>query len=81
LRFEGRFKNGTETRNNRREILPVPDVPSKGKTSVDARKAEFPAIEPLRPPKGAPNVVVVLIDDMGFGTPSVTGGPCNMPAM
>ena len=45
------------------------------------RKAEFPAIEPLRPPEGAPNVVIVLIDDMGFGAPSVTGGPCNMPAM
>jgi arylsulfatase len=64
-----------------REILPIPDVPSKGKMALDARKAEFPAIEPLRPPKGAPNVVIVLIDDMGFGAPSVTGGPCNMPAM
>jgi arylsulfatase len=64
-----------------REILPIPDIPVKGKMSVDARKAEFPAIEPLRPPKGAPNVVIVLIDDMGFGAPSVTGGPCHMPAM
>jgi arylsulfatase len=64
-----------------REILPIPDIPSKGKMALDARNAEFPAIEPLRPPKGAPNVVVVLIDDMGFGAPSVTGGPCNMPAM
>ena len=64
-----------------REILPIPDVPSTGKMSVDARKAKFPPIEPLRPPKGAPNVVIVLIDDMGFGAPSVTGGPCNMPAM
>jgi arylsulfatase len=64
-----------------REILPVPDIPAKGKMALDARKAEFPAIEPLRPPEGAPNVVIVLIDDMGFGAPSVTGGPCNMPAM
>ena len=64
-----------------REILPIPDIPSKGKPALDARKAEFPAIEPLRPPEGAPNVVIVLIDDMGFGAPSVTGGPCNMPAM
>ena len=64
-----------------REILPIPDIPSKGKMALDARNAEFPAIKPLRPPKGAPNVVVVLIDDMGFGAPSVTGGPCNMPAM
>ena len=64
-----------------REILPIPDRPSKGKMALDARNAEFPAIKPLRPPEGAPNVVVVLIDDMGFGAPSVTGGPCNMPAM
>jgi arylsulfatase len=64
-----------------REILPIPDRPSKGKMALDARNAEFPAIKPLRPPEGAPNVVVVLIDDMGFGAPSVIGGPCNMPAM
>lgn len=64
-----------------REILPIPDIPPKGKMALDARNAEFPAIEPLRPPKGAPNVVIVLIDDMGFGAPSLTGGTCNMPAM
>jgi len=64
-----------------REILPIPDIPSKGKMALDARKAEFPAIEPLRPPEGAPNVVIVLIDDMGFGCPSANGGPVNMPAM
>jgi len=64
-----------------REILPIPDIPAKGKMALDARKAEFPAIKPLRPPKGAPNVVIVLIDDMGFGAPSANGGPCYMPAM
>ena len=64
-----------------REILPIPDIPSKGKMALDARNAEFPAIKPLRPPKGAPNVVIVLIDDMGFGAPSANGGPCYMPAM
>jgi arylsulfatase len=64
-----------------REILPVPDIPSRGKIALDARKAEFPPIKPLRPPEGAPNVVIVLIDDMGFGCPSANGGPVNMPAM
>ena len=63
-----------------REILPVPDIPAKGKIAIDARDAEFPPIEPLRPPKGAPNVVIVLFDDMGFGAPSANGGPCYMPA-
>ncbi|MGB3715574.1 MAG: arylsulfatase [Candidatus Promineifilaceae bacterium] len=64
-----------------REILPIPDIPSRGKMALDARDAEFPAIKPLRPPKGAPNIVIVLIDDMGFGAPSANGGPCYMPAM
>ena len=36
-------------------------------------------IAPVRPPTGAPNVVVVLIDDMGFGASSPYGGPCEMP--
>ena len=64
-----------------REILPIPDIPSTGKMAMDARNAEFPAYKPLRPPQGAPNVVIVMLDDMGFGAPSVTGGPCHMPAM
>ena len=36
-------------------------------------------VEALLPPTGAPNVVVVLIDDMGFGASSPFGGPCVMP--
>ena len=64
-----------------RHVLPIPDVPAKGKIAVDARKAEFPPYTPLRPPAGAPNVVIVLIDDMGAGAPSAVGGPCQMPAM
>jgi arylsulfatase len=33
----------------------------------------------LRPPKGAPNVLIVLIDDAGFGSSSAFGGPCYTP--
>ncbi len=64
-----------------REILPIPDRPSKGKPAIDARDSEVPAFKPLRPPEGAPNVVIVLIDDMGFGAPSTFGGPCQMPTL
>src|SRR5437868_30880 len=39
----------------------------------------YPPIVPLRPPKGAPNVLIVLIDDVGFGASSAFGGPCSMP--
>lgn len=64
-----------------REVLPIPDLPTHGKIAFDARKAEFPARKPLRPPDGAPNVVIVLLDDMGFGASSAVGGPCHMPAL
>ena len=40
---------------------------------------EFPPIEPLRPPEGAPNVLIVLLDDVGFGAASAFGGPANTP--
>ena len=41
--------------------------------------SHFPPIEPLRPPEGAPNVLVVLIDDCGFGASSAFGGPVQTP--
>lgn len=36
---------------------------------------------PRRPPQGAPNVLVVLLDDVGFGQPSTFGGPIDMPVL
>ena len=52
-----------------REVLPIPDRAYDGPVYEDAKDpaARFPPIEPLRPPAGAPNVLVVLIDDAGFG--------------
>jgi arylsulfatase len=41
--------------------------------------SKFPPIDQLRPPKGAPNVLVILIDDAGFGSSSAFGGPCATP--
>jgi arylsulfatase len=40
---------------------------------------KFPPIRDVRPPKGAPNVLVILIDDVGYGAASVFGGPCHTP--
>src|SRR5512147_2838805 len=64
-----------------REILPIPDIPHVGLTTYDAKDpdTQYPPIEPLRPPKGAPNVLIVLIDDTGFGASSAFGGPVHMP--
>ena len=64
-----------------REVLPIPDRLPVGLTTFDARDPEtsFPPIEPLRPPSGAPNVLLVLIDDAGFGSSSAFGGPAATP--
>jgi arylsulfatase len=53
-----------------------------GLVTYDAKDPDtsFPPIEPLRPPAGAPNVLIVLIDDTGFGSSSAFGGPCHTPA-
>ncbi|WP_167046126.1 arylsulfatase [Salinibacterium sp. ZJ454] len=64
-----------------RTMLPIPDRPAPGLTTYDAKNPDttFPPIEPLLPPEGAPNVLIVLIDDTGFGAASVFGGPCHTP--
>jgi len=64
-----------------RSILPIPDVDRPGPTILDAKdpEATFPPIKPLRPPAGAPNVLIVLLDDVGFGASSAFGGPCATP--
>ncbi|MBK8553618.1 MAG: arylsulfatase [Ignavibacteria bacterium] len=64
-----------------RTVLPIPDQPYKGLIMYDAKDPEskFPPIAQLRPPKDAPNVLLILIDDAGFGSSSAFGGPCQTP--
>ena len=64
-----------------RDVLPIPDRPFEGTLAYDANDpdASFPPIEPLAPPAGAPNVLVVLLDDVGFAASSAFGGPCATP--
>jgi hypothetical protein len=64
-----------------RSVLPIPQRGHVGLTTYDAKDPDtaFPPITPLRPPEGAPNVLIVLIDDAGFGSSSAFGGPCNTP--
>src|SRR5215467_9257737 len=67
--------------NVRRDVLPIPDVTPAGLMTFDAKDPDtkYPPIHRLRPPAGAPNVVVILIDDAGFGSSSAFGGPCQTP--
>jgi arylsulfatase len=57
------------------QVLPVPPPPFKGEIglSADDSKPDFP--QPARAPADAPNVLVVLLDDVGFGASSTFGGP------
>ena len=52
-----------------RSILPIPDRPRSGLITYDARDPDtkYPPIKDLRPPEGVPNVLILLIDDVGFG--------------
>src|ERR687889_1786056 len=71
----------SQHREVQREILPIPDRPYTDLVTYDAKSPDtsFPSIEPLRPPAGAPNVLVILLDDVGFGASSAFGGPCSTP--
>ena len=64
-----------------RFTLPIPDEAHVGLTTYDAKDPDtsFPPVRPLRPPAGAPNVLLVLLDDVGFGASSAFGGPCRTP--
>src|SRR6478672_6340332 len=66
-----------------RTVLPIPDRPRTGLITYDAKDPEtkYPAIEQLRPPKGAPNILVILLDDAGFGSSSALGGPYRTPSV
>ncbi len=62
-----------------RTVLPVhpPDVPKS--TVLDARNATPPDRFEVKAPSGAPNVLIILVDDFGFGQSSTFGGPIAMP--
>jgi arylsulfatase len=64
-----------------RQTLPIPDPRHVGLTTYDAKdpNTKYPSITMLRPPPGAPNVLIVMLDDVGFGAASAFGGPCNTP--
>ncbi|WP_026735892.1 sulfatase-like hydrolase/transferase [Fischerella sp. PCC 9605] len=64
-----------------RHVLPIPDVTPVNLTTFDAKDPDtkYPPIRQLRPPEGVPNVLIVLIDDAGFGSSSAFGGPCHTP--
>ncbi len=62
-------------------MLPIAEPKRPVYTEIDARNVKPPPRFEVKAPAGAPNVVIVLIDDLGFGVPSSFGGPIAMPTL
>ncbi len=62
-----------------RTVLPIPEPNYPHITELDARKVKAPPRFEVKAPANAPNVLIILIDDMGFGQSSAFGGPIHMP--
>src|SRR6266545_146894 len=66
-----------------RTVLPIADRNFGGTMgrTVDQSVPDWSMIPGPKAPDGAPNVLVVLIDDAGFGNPDTFGGPISTPAL
>jgi arylsulfatase len=62
------------------QILPKPDPPFRGKADIDPAKSTPDWPTPVTAPNGAPNVVLILLDDVGFAATSTFGGATPTPA-
>ena len=71
----GHSKRDTET------VLPRPIEPFRGKIAKAAKDSQVAFAKQISAPKGAPNVLLVLLDDVGFGAASTFGGPINTPTL
>src|SRR5262245_38328424 len=63
------------------DAIPRADPPFQGvaQRTLGGSKPDFP--RPVAAPRDAPNVLLVLVDDAGFGNPSTFGGPCQTPTL
>jgi arylsulfatase A-like enzyme len=64
-----------------RSKLPLPELPFRGKIGKTYLESEGDWPRLPAPPEGAPNVVVILLDDVGFGQVSTFGGPVPTPQL
>ncbi|HEX6874914.1 MAG TPA: sulfatase-like hydrolase/transferase [Nocardioidaceae bacterium] len=64
-----------------RTVLPLPDRDFGGTIgrTLDQSVLDWTIVAPTKPPEGAPNVLIVLIDDAGFGAPATFGGAIQTP--
>ena len=80
---KGRPESLQATELHSRSSLPMPNTVRQTVVTYDAKSPDtkLPPIPQIRPPEGAPNVLIVLIDDVGFGASSTFGGPCQTPTL
>jgi len=64
-----------------RTVLPLQEPERPTYSELDVRNVETPPLFEVKAPRNAPNVVIVLIDDIGFGGPSTFGGPIQTPTL
>ncbi|BCA53059.1 arylsulfatase [Nitrospira sp. KM1] len=64
-----------------RTVLPIPEPNVPAISTLDARNVKVPPRFEVKAPAQAPNVLLVMIDDMGFGMSSAFGGPIHMPTV
>lgn len=82
LMFVGMFATSSAAQDKLdRTALPIPEPKARTITTLDARDAQAPPRFDVKAPEGAPNVVIVLIDDIGFGASGAFGGPIRMPTL
>ena len=62
-----------------RTILPIPEPKPPTIDVLDARNVIPPGRFEVKAPANAPNVLIVLLDDIGFAASSAFGGPCDTP--
>jgi len=63
-----------------RNILPIAAPPPADIVEQNVRNATLPHFFQVTPPEGAPNVLIVLVDDLGFAGTQTFGGPVSTPA-
>ncbi|MFM8287386.1 MAG: arylsulfatase, partial [Planctomycetaceae bacterium] len=64
------------------EVLPFPPTPSASTAGLTMRDSVYKKrVEPRRLPADAPNILIILMDDVGPGTPSTYGGEVNTPTL
>jgi len=64
-----------------RTVLPLAEPTYPPITELDARKATPPPRFEVKAPQGAPNVLVILLDNLGYGATKTFGGVINMPTL